>query len=522
MKTLLSIVLSLFAFASIGEACSMYKITRDGKTIVGNNEDWLSINTQMWFVPGTENEYGVMNVGFLNNFAQGGINEAGLMFDGFAMPYMEVKNTEGKIKMPLGKAVQNTMKTCATVREAKAYLSKINLSALGGGMIVFVDRKGEYLVVEGDEFILGNKAEEVFSNFYPSQTKDLSKVEVAHYQKGMKFVNASTPEFSVKYCTSVMSHLCQKGASPTDMIATQYSTIYDLETLSMRFFHYNNFDNYVEINLMEELKKGEHRVMIPELFPESSLGYQNYLKWNNKSNPTQFIEECWQKESAGKTGKDLEGISNDYASFINVIGYEWLDNKSDSKTAALVFKYGTEKFPDNSNLYDSYGQALYANGQYEEAIKNYEKSVALNPENTNGIEMIEEIKSKMNASESEASDLELITQTCMDYIEGTANGDPERIRRAFHEDLNLYSVDKEGGLSTRSGQKYISFFEDGEKRNRIGSITSIDFENDAAMAKIKVVMPDMKRIYTDYLLLLKLNGQWKIIHKSYTFETYPD
>ncbi len=131
-------------------------------------------------------------------------------------------------------------------------------------------------------------------------------------------------------------------------------------------------------------------------------------------------------------------------------------------------------------------------------------------------------KLQSNASISEySSEIQLITNTLMDYIEGTANGEPDRIKNAFHPDLNLYTVD-EGNLKTRSGQRYISIFEDGKKRNRIGRIISIDFENDAAMAKIEVVMPDMKRVYTDYLLLLKLEAGWKIIHKSYTYRAYPD
>lgn len=118
------------------------------------------------------------------------------------------------------------------------------------------------------------------------------------------------------------------------------------------------------------------------------------------------------------------------------------------------------------------------------------------------------------------SDMELIRATLLDYIEGTADGDAERIRQAFHKDLNLYVVEGDT-LRERSGQQYISYFEDGKKRNRIGNIVSIDHENDAAMAKIRVDMPGSKRLYTDYLLLLKIAGKWKIIHKSYTYVPYP-
>ena len=119
------------------------------------------------------------------------------------------------------------------------------------------------------------------------------------------------------------------------------------------------------------------------------------------------------------------------------------------------------------------------------------------------------------------SELELITETLMDYIDGTANGEPDRIAKAFHPDLKLYAIAGDT-LKTLSGEKYISYFKPGQKRNRIGKIVSIDYENDAASAKIEVLMPAKKKIYTDYLLLLKYNGAWKIIHKSYTAVEYPE
>ncbi len=113
-----------------------------------------------------------------------------------------------------------------------------------------------------------------------------------------------------------------------------------------------------------------------------------------------------------------------------------------------------------------------------------------------------------------------IKKTLLDYIEGTANGEPERLKQAFHPDLNLYAVGEDGEIKARSGQKYIEIFTDGKKRNRIGKIVSIDYENNAAIAKIEVDMPGMKRMYTDYLLLLKSKDGWKIVHKSYTFRSY--
>lgn len=110
-----------------------------------------------------------------------------------------------------------------------------------------------------------------------------------------------------------------------------------------------------------------------------------------------------------------------------------------------------------------------------------------------------------------------IRAVLLDYMEGTANGEPERIKNAFHSDLNLYSV-AEDALQVLPGQKYISYFKSGEKRDRIGKIIFVDYVNDAATAKIEILVPSRKRVYTDYLLLLKVENEWKIIHKSYTFE----
>ncbi|WP_299222546.1 nuclear transport factor 2 family protein [uncultured Aquimarina sp.] len=117
------------------------------------------------------------------------------------------------------------------------------------------------------------------------------------------------------------------------------------------------------------------------------------------------------------------------------------------------------------------------------------------------------------------SDKDQITETLLDYIEGTANGAPERIKNAFHKDLNLYSIANDT-LSITSGKKYIGYFKEGQKRDRVGKIVSIDVVNNAAMAKVEIDVPTRKRLYTDYMMLLKVEGKWKIIHKSYTHVSY--
>ena len=115
----------------------------------------------------------------------------------------------------------------------------------------------------------------------------------------------------------------------------------------------------------------------------------------------------------------------------------------------------------------------------------------------------------------------LIRETLLDYIEGTANGDPERLRSAFHPDFNLYSTTEEDKLRVWEGEDYISRFEPGKKANRIGRIISVDYEGTTATAKVEVAVPEW-RVFTDYFLLVKYEGSWKIVHKSYSSRPFEE
>ncbi len=130
--------------------------------------------------------------------------------------------------------------------------------------------------------------------------------------------------------------------------------------------------------------------------------------------------------------------------------------------------------------------------------------------------MVRQVHAQVTPSKTE---LDQISATLLDYIEGTANGEPERLRKAFHPDFNLFTVTRDS-LNIRSGEKYIANIKVGEKTSRIGKIISIDYEKDAAMAKAEIIVPNW-RIFTDYFLLLKYEGSWKIVHKSYSWREYP-
>ena len=104
------------------------------------------------------------------------------------------------------------------------------------------------------------------------------------------------------------------------------------------------------------------------------------------------------------------------------------------------------------------------------------------------------------------------------YLLGHATGDGAQHAVVFHEIANLHWV-RDGELATRTSADYIASApgepaEDEAERRR--EITMVDVTGDAAVAKIVLDYPDA--LITDYMSLLKIDGEWKIVNKIFTVE----
>jgi CubicO group peptidase (beta-lactamase class C family) len=75
---------------------------------------------------------------------------------------------------------------------------------------------------------------------------------------------------------------------------------------------------------------------------------------------------------------------------MNDIGYQLLRSKR-VQEAKEVFKLNVEAYPKSANVYDSYGEALLANGEFKLAADNYLKSYELNPKNEGAKQLAERL-----------------------------------------------------------------------------------------------------------------------------------
>lgn len=104
------------------------------------------------------------------------------------------------------------------------------------------------------------------------------------------------------------------------------------------------------------------------------------------------------------------------------------------------------------------------------------------------------------------------------YLKGHETGKAEYMKKAFHTEGNLIFI-REGKYSTRSFQEYIGGMK-GEaakdEANRKRYIESIDVAGNAAVGKIVLDYPTVK--FIDYMSLLKIDGEWKIVNKTFYAE----
>jgi Putative lumazine-binding len=118
----------------------------------------------------------------------------------------------------------------------------------------------------------------------------------------------------------------------------------------------------------------------------------------------------------------------------------------------------------------------------------------------------------------QTSEQEAVRVPLENYIKGHATGNGEFMKKAFHTDGNLIFI-REGNFTTRSFADYIAGFSGKpapDEASRKRSIESVDIAGNAAVAKIILDYPTARLV--DYMSLLKINGEWKIVTKIFYAE----
>jgi len=118
---------------------------------------------------------------------------------------------------------------------------------------------------------------------------------------------------------------------------------------------------------------------------------------------------------------------------------------------------------------------------------------------------------------NESDDIKAIQSIANLYISAR----PGNLEQAFLASSNLYTTDEKGGLRVIPFAEYLERVKknSNSKEVRQSTIETVEHSGDAALVKVVTTTPEVK--VTDFLSLLRLEGHWKIVSKTFFVDRHP-
>jgi choloylglycine hydrolase len=305
---LMLMIATVISTASFTSACTTFQSYDIEDVLIGSNMDWSkNFDNYIHFFPEEEGKFGRVIFEFpfpLVDYPdwicpKQGMNDQGLHMNVHLAPYLNPGNSSGK---PFFESSDPDyyqigihaycLAKCATVAEVIDIYDQYNLYYMSEAMAFFVDINGDSVIIEGDDIIYKEGDFQVITNYYQSHP-EVGGYPCWRYDKAVSMLENMT-ELSVDYFASI----CDETHVPT----TIFSNVYDLIDENFFIYYNNDFTNYLEFDLSEELAKGKRRILLGTLFdfeeneaphksddpegPTSGLPKVDYLyKCNRTSDP---------------------------------------------------------------------------------------------------------------------------------------------------------------------------------------------------------------------------------------------
>ena len=174
-------VLFIFLFLSnnLASACTGFTYSENDEILVGSNEDWYDYDFWIRFLVSEGNTHGRLI--FENHWPilpdpdwhcpQAGMNDQGLFYDCFATPYLRPVNSSGKpyyfnssdhYKYSLE---SYCLSVCSSIDEVLDIYDYYNLEHMETYQVLWVDKTGASIIIEGDDIVFKQGNYQVVTNF---------------------------------------------------------------------------------------------------------------------------------------------------------------------------------------------------------------------------------------------------------------------------------------------------------------------------------------------------------------------
>ncbi len=256
--------LCLWLFAPLSSfPCTVFNVTDRGRTLVGSNKDWTTDRFRVQVLPAEGDVHGIVVFGVDEpiKYPFFGVNDRGLFFDLASVP------RRSRIEMDPAKETRDNpiylrmLARCGNVAEAVAFLSHYNIAGLRRHHIMIVDRGGASVVIEGGpgarSILQKNGRYQIMTNFLLSSFGETSHPKCARYAMAEKTLK-ETAVSSIDLVRSILRGTTNTSSS----YPTILSSIFDLSSLRVTIYRRGNFEDSLEIDLRDELRKGIHRFFL--------------------------------------------------------------------------------------------------------------------------------------------------------------------------------------------------------------------------------------------------------------------
>ncbi len=264
LKIILFILFSVLLTSNQIFPCTIFYVTDGNKVLAGSNEDWKDPYSKMWFYPPEDDKHGWIKFGWGSGFPQGGMNDQGLFWDATAGPYLAMPFSETQKEKYPGPLMQKVIRECANIEEALEVFAGYYCEDQYNAQYLVGDSTGNSIIVEGDNIISIEGNYQVLTNFYQSHP-ELGGYPCRRYETALEMLGYNS-DLTTYFVGSILAATHQEGKYPT-----QYSNIYDLKGGLIYLFHYRNYEEFIAIDLTEELKKGHRSFDIPGLFSKVKM-----------------------------------------------------------------------------------------------------------------------------------------------------------------------------------------------------------------------------------------------------------
>ena len=243
------------------DSCSIFNVSRDGSSFFCNNEDEGLRHGRIWFLPGTEGQYGLVLFGYgiyRNTMVPvGGFNDRGLCLDMTAVRETQIQLNPNKPDYQ-GSYFIDMLRVCATVEEAKLWVNSYDLLLLNWQQAHIADSTGDAVVIGLDDsgtLWMTNKSEDylVSTNINLAQSEHHDD---DRYDTMVSMLTTMT-ELTLDYCQEIL----QTVSSST----TMYSYSCDQQNGLIYLYSRGDFERQAILNVTDEMTAGDHSYDIERL-----------------------------------------------------------------------------------------------------------------------------------------------------------------------------------------------------------------------------------------------------------------